>query len=92
MSREAGKGSKSRPLSVTGNQFENNWNLIFSKKMTKKPVTPSILTNPLNQEIWWCSNVNDIHSVDGVEYITVYKESTPNRTHLMRKDALRKLT
>lgn len=92
MSREAGKGSRPRPYSVPGNQFEDNWDLIFSKKMTKKPITPSILTNPLNQEIWWCSNVNDTRLVDGVEYITVYKEGTPNRTHLMRKDALRKLT
>ena len=48
------------------------------------------LINPFNKEIWFCDNYSDHHSVDGVEYIKVYKPEHPSRGHLMRKDALRK--
>lgn len=32
MASEAGKGSGARPLSVSKEQFNNNWDVIFSKK------------------------------------------------------------
>jgi hypothetical protein len=83
MNREAGKGSKARPFSVNLKEFDNNWDNIFKKK---KPVK---LTNPLNHDVWLCEDFGDVRNVDGVEYVTVYKEETPGRTHLMRKDALR---
>ena len=53
---------------------------------------PTKLINPLNQEVWWCVNVSEVKVVDGIEYVTVYKSETPSRSHLMRKDALRKIT
>jgi hypothetical protein len=53
---------------------------------------PTKLINPLNQEVWWCVNVSEVKVVDGIEYVTVYKSETPSRSHLMRKDALRKVT
>ena len=83
MSREAGKGSKARPFSVNLKKFDSNWDNTFKKK---KPVK---LTNPLNQDVWFCEDFEDVRNVDGIEYVTVYKEETPDRTHLMRKDALR---
>jgi len=83
MSREAGKGSKARPFSVNLKEFDSNWDNIFKKK---KPVK---LVNPLNHEIWFCEDYGNVRNVDGVEYVTVYKGETPDRTHLMRKDALR---
>lgn len=50
------------------------------------------LINPVNKEIWLCDNYSDHHNVDGVEYIKVYKPDYPGRGHLMRKDALHKVT
>jgi hypothetical protein len=82
MTREAGKGSKSRPFTVSQNVFKANWDNTFKKTVK--------LQNPLNKEVWWCDNVNETRSVDGVDYITVYKKETPTRTHLMRKTALSK--
>lgn len=84
MASEAGKGSKPRPYSITKDQFSNNWDLIF---MNKKPVK---LVNPLNQEVWFCNDYSNVKLVEDVEYITVYKPDNPKRTHLMRKEALRK--
>jgi hypothetical protein len=84
MVREAGKGSRPRPFSVSADNFNSNWNRTFR--------SPVRLENPLNQEIWWCNDLSDIRSVDGVDYVTVYKKETPNRTHLMRKTALNKVT
>lgn len=83
MAREAGKGSKVRPYSISSEQFNDNWNMIFMKNK------PTQLVNPLNQEKWVCEDFNDVRVVDSVEYVTVYKAETPNRLHLMRKDALR---
>jgi hypothetical protein len=57
--------------------------------MKKRPVK---LTNPLNQEQWLCDEYDKPVTIEGVNYVKVYKPETPNRTHLMRKDALRKLT
>jgi hypothetical protein len=53
----------------------------------KKKIT--ILTNPLNSEQWFCEDYNSVKSIDGVNYITVYKPENTARTFLMRKDALR---
>lgn len=89
MASEAGKGSKSRPYSVNQDTFNNNWNLIFGDKMKMQSVK---LINHLNKEAWMCDDFNNVKLVEGVEYVTVYKPDTPNRTHLMRKEALRKLT
>jgi hypothetical protein len=87
MVREAGKGSKPRPYSVNQDTFSNNWNLIFGDGMKKQPIK---LINPLNKETWLCDDFSNVKLVDGVEYVTVHKPDTPSRTHLMRKDALRK--
>lgn len=83
MNREAGKGSKARPYSVKLQDFDKNWDTIFKKN---KPVK---LVNPLNKDVWMCEDYENTHLVDGVEYVTVFKEETPDRKHLMRKDALR---
>ena len=80
--REAGKGSKPRPYSVSKDRFNSNWDNTFKKTVK--------LENPLNQEIWHCNDYNDIHFVDGVEYIRVFKQEFPSRVHLMRKTALQK--
>jgi len=84
-SREAGKGSKQRPLSVTRKQFSNNWDKIFTSKSGGK------YKNVLDQEVWMCENYFDITSIDGVEYVKVFKEELPNRQLLIRKDALKKV-
>ena len=39
-----------------------------------------------------CENYKDVVSVDGVDYIKVKSKAGNNRTLLMRKDALRKVT
>lgn len=83
MNREAGKGSKSRPFSVSRSTFNSNWEKTFNK--------PVKLENPLNQEIWYCNDFNETRSVDGIEYVMVYKKDTPHRTNLMRKTALQKV-
>lgn len=77
------KGSKPRPYSVTNEKFRNNWNRTFSK--------PIKLENPLNQEVWYCDDFTQTTSVDGIDYIRVYKKDTPQRTNLMRKSALNRV-
>lgn len=84
MKREAGKGSKPRPFSVSGDAFRNNWERTFNK--------PVKLENPLNHEVWLCNDYNDITSVDGVEYVKVYKQENPNRLNLMRKSVLNRVS
>ena len=54
------------------------------------PPPPIELFNPINAEELLCANYHDVHMVEGVSYITVYKAREPNRSFLMRKDALRK--
>lgn len=49
------------------------------------------LVNPVNNEVWFCKDFSNVTLVEGVEFIRVYKEETPQRTHLIRKDALRKI-
>ncbi len=58
----------------------------------KKPsvaVKPTMLVNPLNSETWMCSDYYDTKDIDGVVYLTVFRPENPNRTFLMRKDALK---
>lgn len=57
--------------------------------MKNKPVK---LVNPLNQEQWFCDDFSNVKTVDGIDYVTVYKPDNPGRVLLMRKEALRKLT
>jgi hypothetical protein len=35
--REAGKGSKPRPLSIPTKEFDNNWDRIFKKQQETPP-------------------------------------------------------
>lgn len=84
-SKEAGKGSKQRPLSITRKQFSNNWDKIFTSS------TPGKYKNTVDQEVWLCENFFDITSIDGVEYVKVFKEELPNRRLLIRKDTLKKV-
>lgn len=88
MSREAGKGSKPRPFSVSHKEYGARMDAIFGEKKKKRVR----LINPLNQEEWLCDDYSNTRSVDGVEYVTVFKAGYPTRTHLMRKDALQKVT
>lgn len=48
------------------------------------------LINPLNSEVWLCEDYSKTQSIDGIEYITVFKQEN-RRKLLMRKDALKKL-
>jgi hypothetical protein len=57
-------------------------------KTTTKPKYIKLI-NPLNGEEWICGDYTDVKYIDGVEYIKVQKFGN-ERTHLMRKDALRK--
>lgn len=36
MSREAGKGSKPRPIDVPADKYKDNWERTFGKKKTKE--------------------------------------------------------
>lgn len=49
------------------------------------------LVNPVNNEVWFCKDVTNVTLVEGVEFIRVFKEDYPQRIHLIRKDALRKI-
>jgi hypothetical protein len=55
----------------------------------KKSTSFVVLSNPVNSEVWYCRDYNDTKVIDGVNYITVFKEENQNRTFLMRKDALK---
>ena len=48
------------------------------------------LINPLNSEVCLCEDYSKTQSIDGIEYITVFKQEN-RRKLLMRKDALKKL-
>lgn len=91
--REAGKGSKPRPLSVSRRRYEDNWDRIFGDKMknvSKARPKPVKLINPLNQEEWLCEDYSKIEYIDGVEYVRVKKLENTTRSFLMRREALRK--
>lgn len=48
-----------------------------------------ILSNPLNSDVWYCKDYDDVKVIDGVNYVTVFRQENQNRTFLMRKDALK---
>jgi hypothetical protein len=49
------------------------------------------LVNPVNNEVWFCNDYHNVTIVEGVEFVRVFKEEYPQRVHLIRKDALRKI-
>ena len=57
------------------------------KKTPQKKLV--VLTNPLNSETWFCEDYSKTKDIDGVPYVTVFKQENTARTFLMRKDALR---
>ena len=46
-----GKGSKPRPLSVPRNQFDDNWDRIFGKKLPKKSTGVDNLRRNKNEKV-----------------------------------------
>lgn len=48
-----------------------------------------ILSNPLNSDVWYCKDYDDVKVIDGINYVTVFRQENQNRTFLMRKDALK---
>ena len=46
--------------------------------------------NVLNREKFYCSNVNDVRIIDGIEYLRVFKIGT-QRDCLIKKDTLKKV-
>lgn len=51
---------------------------------------PIKLLNPVTNDIWYCENITRTKEIDGVQYVSVYRQN-PRQTHLMRKDALKRL-
>lgn len=47
--------------------------------------------NIYNKEKFYCHNLNDIRTIDGIEYIRVFRNGT-QRDVLVRKDSLKKVT
>ena len=45
------------------------------------------LLNPRTNEVFFCEDMKNIHTVDGVDFIFVRREGKPSQ-HLMRKDSL----
>lgn len=43
-----------------------------------------------NNEKFYCTNLKDVRTIDGVEYLRVFRMGT-QRDCLMKKDALRKI-
>lgn len=60
----------------------------FIKKPAPKPV---VLSNPVNNEIWYCNDFNNVKLIDGEEFLTVHKIENPHRTFLMKKNVLKLL-
>lgn len=48
------------------------------------------LLNPVTGDIWFCDDITRTKEIEGVHYVSVYKQN-PNQTHLMRKDALKRV-
>lgn len=54
-----GKGSKSRPLSVTANEFWNNWDRVFGDKDEKD----TDIIHPFN--CWDCGGIDESDVLEG---------------------------
>jgi hypothetical protein len=50
------------------------------------------MKNRFNNERVVCDDVRDIRLIEGIEYLVVRHQENANRTFLMRKDALQKVT
>jgi hypothetical protein len=50
------------------------------------------MKNRFNNERVVCDDVRDIRLIEGIEYLVVRRQENINRTFLMRKDALQKVT
>ncbi len=46
--------------------------------------------NMLNKEKYYCNNTKDIKTIDGIDYLRVFKLGT-QRDCLIKKDSLRKI-
>lgn len=46
--------------------------------------------NILNKEKFYCTDTKDVRSIDGIEYLRVFKYGT-QRDYLIRKDTLKKI-
>lgn len=51
---------------------------------------PIKLLNPVTNDVWYCDNITQTKEIDGVQYINVYRQNS-KQTHLMRKDALKRV-
>lgn len=50
-----------------------------------------IFENPVNREQYICDNVKEVQTIDGIEYLEVYKKDS-KRKFLFRKDVLKKVS
>jgi len=50
------------------------------------------MKNRFNNERVVCEDVKDVRLIEGIEYLVVRRQENINRTFLMRKDALQKVT
>ena len=63
----------------------------FNKRFQAKQPKMVVLVNPVNNEVWCCDDYEKIKSIDGEDFIMVYKNENPNRTFFMKKSALKLL-
>lgn len=62
----------------------------MNRQPVPKPAIHGVFENPMNQERWECEDINDIRTIDGVEFLQVHRYGN-DRTVLMRKDALKRI-
>jgi hypothetical protein len=51
-----------------------------------------MMKNRFNNERVVCEDIKDVRLIEGIEYLVVRRQENINRTFLMRKDALQKVT
>lgn len=49
-----------------------------------------LFENLMNKEKFYCNNIKDVKTIDGIEYLRVFKFGT-QRDCLIRKDSLKKI-
>lgn len=67
----------------------NGKNFLKETDMSKNRV--KFYVNTVNGDRWICPNDRVVKTIDGVDYIGVYKETNPN-IRFMRRDVLKPLT
>jgi glutaredoxin len=67
MAREAGKGSKPRPLSVSQDEFANSFDRIFGKKKTEGEKQMKAIVWSKNQ-CPFCDQAKNLLKMKGIEY------------------------